>query len=64
MPERSFRNGLYPSEIASVKMLGDGKPLRWKMNAEGMTIETPKTKPCAYAYVFKIERKNPFRRPG
>jgi len=64
MPERRFRNGLYPSEIVSVKMLGDGKPLRWKMNAEGMTIETPKTKPCAYAYVFKIERKNPFRRSG
>ncbi len=59
-PNRNFRNGLYPSEISSITMLGDGKPLRWEMSAEGLSIETPKTKPCAYAYVFKIERRSPF----
>jgi hypothetical protein len=25
-----------------------------------MAIETPPTKPCAYAYVFKIVRRAPF----
>jgi len=25
-----------------------------------MTIETPKTRPCAYAFVFKIVRRKPF----
>ncbi len=57
-PQHNFRNGWYPSEISSITMLGDGKPLRWEMSAEGLSIETPKTKPCAYAYVFKIERRS------
>jgi alpha-L-fucosidase len=51
---------LYPSEIASVTMLGDGKELRWEMTKEGLSIETPKTKPCDYAFVFKIVRRKPF----
>jgi alpha-L-fucosidase len=59
-PGRNFRNGLYPSEISAITMLGDGHPLRWEMNQDGLSIETPKTKPCAYAFVFKIERKSPF----
>jgi len=59
-PARNFWNGLYPSEIVSVSMLGDGRPLKWEMSKEGMTIETPPTKPCAYAYVFKIVRRAPF----
>ena len=52
--------GLYPSEIASVTMLGDGKELKWEMTKEGLIIETPRTKPCDYAFVFKIVRKKPF----
>lgn len=63
-PGRNFRNGLYPSEISAITMLGDGHPLRWEMNQDGLSIETPKTKPCAYAFVFKIERKSPFREPS
>ncbi|MCK7531993.1 MAG: alpha-L-fucosidase [Marinilabiliales bacterium] len=59
-PGRNFWNGLYPSEIVSVSMLGDGRPLKWEMTKDGMTIETPPTKPCAYAYVFKIVRRMPF----
>jgi alpha-L-fucosidase len=57
---RNFWNGLYPSEIVSVSMLGDGRPLKWEMTKEGMTIETPPTRPCAYACVFKIVRRPPF----
>jgi alpha-L-fucosidase len=53
-------NGLYPAEIASVTMLGDGKELKWENSAAGLTIETPKMKPGDHAYVFKIVRKNPF----
>jgi alpha-L-fucosidase len=54
---------LYPSEIASVTMLGDGKELKWELTKEGLKIETPKTKPCDYAYAFKIVRKHPFESP-
>ena len=59
-PNHLFRNGLYPSEIVTITMLGDGKPLAWQMTAEGLSIETPKTKPCEHAFVFKIVRKTPF----
>jgi len=59
-PNHAFRNGLYPSEIVSITMLGDGKPLAWQMTADGLSIETPKARPCEYAFVFKIVRKAPF----
>ncbi|MCX7047526.1 MAG: alpha-L-fucosidase [Candidatus Sumerlaeota bacterium] len=52
--------GIYPSEIVSITMLGDGKELKWTMTKEGLSIETPKTKPCEHAFVFKIARKCPF----
>ena len=52
--------GLYPSEIASVTMLGDGRELKWEMTKKGLRIETPKTKPCDHAFVFKIVRQKPF----
>ncbi len=52
--------GFYPSEIVSITMLGDGKPLKWEMTQQGLAIEPPKTIPCDYACVFKIERKRPY----
>lgn len=57
---RNFRNGLYPSEIVSITMLGDGKLLTWELTKDGLTIRTPRTKPCEHAYVFKIVRRTPF----
>ncbi|TFH06112.1 MAG: hypothetical protein E4H09_00885 [Spirochaetales bacterium] len=51
---------LYPTEIKSVRMLGNDKELKWKMGDDAMIIETPDTRPCEHAYVFKIERKPPF----
>jgi alpha-L-fucosidase len=54
--------GLYPDEIASVTMLGDGAELDWELTAEGLRVKTPATKPCDHAFVFKISRKAPF--PG
>ena len=59
-PEGDTWAGLYPSEITSVTMLGDGKELKWEMTKAGLSIETPKIKPCDYAYTFKIVRKKPF----
>jgi len=47
-------------EIVSITMLGDGKPLRWNLTGEGLSIETPKTRPCDYAYTFRIVRRKPF----
>ncbi len=52
--------GLYPSEIASITMLGDGRELKWEMMKEGLSIETPSVRPCEHAFVFKIVRRHPF----
>jgi alpha-L-fucosidase len=41
-------------------MLGDNKELKWEMTKEGLIIQSPKTRPCDYAYVFKIVRRSPF----
>jgi len=59
-PNKNFWNGLYPSEIVSIRMLGDGKELKWEMTTEGLAVETTKTKACEHAFVFKIVRKKPF----
>ena len=59
-PNENFWNGLYPSEIVSVRMLGDGRELKWNLTPDGLGVETPPKKPCEYAYVFKIERRKPF----
>jgi len=52
---------LYPEEIESITMLGDGKPLDWELTEEGLTIQCPKKKPCEHAFTFKIVRKVPFK---
>lgn len=45
---------LEKTEIKSVTMLGNDGALEWSLDEKGMTIKTPKKKPCDYAYVFKI----------
>jgi alpha-L-fucosidase len=59
-PKGNTWAGLYPSEIASVTMLANSKELKWEITKDGMSIETPKTKPCEHAYVFRIMRRTPF----
>lgn len=54
------RNALYPKEIRSISMLGDDRKLDWRMTPEGLIITPPSEKPCEHAYVFKIERGQPF----
>jgi len=58
--EEVERRRLYESEIKSITMLGDGKQLKWRLVDKGLVIETPKKKPCKYAYSFKIVRKAPY----
>ncbi len=54
------RHQLYQSEIVSVTMLGDGKPLDWKLNKGGLVVRMPGRKPCEHAFVVKIVRKKPY----
>lgn len=51
---------LYPTEIASVEMLGSAQPLEWTMTADGLLVSTPEVRPSDHACVFKVNRKNPF----
>jgi alpha-L-fucosidase len=60
VPKGSTWAGLYPSEIASITMLGDAAELSWKFTKEALVIQAPRSKPCDHAYVFKITRKKPF----
>ena len=56
---KSLVPNIYPDEITSVTMLGDGKELEWKLiQGKGLKIKTPETKPCEHAYAFKIVRKH------
>jgi alpha-L-fucosidase len=59
-PQGQTWAGLYPAEIASISMLGDGKDLKWEMTKEGLSIKTPTAKPGDHAFVFKIVRRSPF----
>jgi alpha-L-fucosidase len=52
--------GLYLSEIKSVSMLGVDQKLAWTLTGDGLVITPPSEKPCDHAFVFKIERKQPF----
>jgi len=52
--------GLYPSEIASIRMLGSDEPIQWQFTKEALILTTPKVKPCNDAFVYKIALKRPF----
>jgi alpha-L-fucosidase len=46
--------GVSKSEISSVNMLGIDEETDWSVTNSGLLINSPKKKPCNYAYVFKI----------
>ncbi|MFW6114596.1 MAG: alpha-L-fucosidase [bacterium] len=49
---------LYPDEVKSVTMLGDGAELKWELiRGQGLKVQMPKKKPCEHAFVLKIERR-------
>jgi alpha-L-fucosidase len=54
---KSFRQ-YKKSQIKSVTMLGNDSPLDWSLSDKGLTILSPKQKPCLHAYSFKIELDN------
>jgi alpha-L-fucosidase len=45
--------------ITEISLLGSPDPLRWSQNERGLTIQTPRERPCDYAYTFKITLKEP-----
>ncbi len=47
--------GLFSGKISRVSMVGHTGKLEWKQNPDGLTIELPSQKPCAYAFAFRIE---------
>ena len=51
---------LYAAEIKSVRMLGVDQELEWTLTEAGLTIKPPAQKPCEHAYVFKIDRGQPY----
>jgi len=53
-------HALYPSEIASVRLLGVERDLAWQLTEKGLHVEVPDEVPGEYAYVFKVIRKPPF----
>ena len=52
MPE-SFR----PEEVTSLSMLGSEEKIDWKMEGSRLMMSCPKSKPCNYAFTYKIERR-------
>ena len=51
------KNPLHKDEIREITMLGDGNPLTWSMEEDGLLIQTPEERPCEHAFVFRIERQ-------
>ena len=45
---------LCPGEIFSVRMLGVAQKLKWSRDEQGLTIQTPDSKPCENAFAFKV----------
>ena len=40
--------------VKSVQLLGSQADLKWTRSADGLTIELPASRPCDYAFAFKI----------
>lgn len=47
---------IYPGEIKNISLIGSKEKLKWKQNAQSLTVLFPKEKPCDFAYVLKVER--------
>jgi len=42
-------------QIQDIRMLGSNEKITWTLTDQGLEIQFPQTKPCKYAYVFKIQ---------
>lgn len=47
--------GVRAEESSSIRMLGVDEDLIWQQEGENLVVQTPDTKPCKYAYCFKIQ---------
>ncbi len=54
----SNESAFQADQIANITMLGSDEKLDWSQAGDGLHIQVPATKPCDYAYSYKIELKN------
>lgn len=47
--------GLAENKVASVELLGDANPLKWKQTAKGLVVNFPKERPCEHAFTLKVK---------
>jgi alpha-L-fucosidase len=48
------KNAIADAKILNVQLLGSDEKIEWQQTEEGLRLSFPKTKPCDYAYSFKI----------
>jgi alpha-L-fucosidase len=55
---RALGNKEVPAKaIAAVSMLGSGDRIEWRQTDDGLALSVPRTKPCRYAFVYRIDFK-------
>jgi len=47
-------NAVADAKILNVQLLGSNEKIEWQQTGEGLKLLFPTTKPCEYAYSFKI----------
>ncbi|MDR1675636.1 MAG: alpha-L-fucosidase [Tannerella sp.] len=48
------KQAIADAKILNVRMLGSNEPVAWTQADEGLKVSFPKTKPCEFAWSFKI----------
>jgi len=48
------KNAIADAKILNVQLLGSNEKIEWQQTDEGLKLSFPKTKPCVFAYSFKI----------
>ncbi len=48
------KNAIADAKIQDIKLLGSDEKIKWQQTDEGLKLSFPSTKPCEYAYSFKI----------
>jgi len=48
------KDAVADAKILNVHLLGSNEKIDWQQTDEGLKLSFPKTKPCEYAYAFKI----------
>lgn len=56
--EELYLSSLAGYRISAVELLGSPEPVIWKQDSGGLRIQPPRSRPCRYAYTFKIRLGN------